>query len=109
MKLCSDVHTGVGTSHRIKRQRRGHPQQDRTDEKDRGDRGHRTQAESYLYYEMKFSTSAVGEWVGVWIIRAIMPPCGSILQVGTCQILSLAENSRLNRVWQKSYKISQTQ
>ena len=69
------------------------------------DRGQRTQAESYLYCEMKFSTSAVGEW----IIRAIMPPCGSILQVGTCQILSLAENSRLNRVWQKSYKISQTQ
>ena len=101
----------LGWGHRTELKDRGEDtaQQDRTDEKDRGDRGHRTQAESYLYYKMKFSTSAVGEWVGVWIIRAIMPPCGSILQVGTCHILSLAENSRLNRVWQKSYKISQTQ
>ena len=29
-----------------------------------------------------------------------MPLCGSILQVGTCQIFSLAENPRLSRVWQ---------
>ena len=36
-----------------------------------------------------------------WItIQRIMPLCGSILQVGTCQILSLAENPRWSRVWQ---------
>ena len=29
-----------------------------------------------------------------------MPRCGSILQAGTCQILSLAENPRWSRVWQ---------
>ena len=30
----------------------------------------------------------------------IMPHCGSILQAGTCQILSLADNPRWSRVWQ---------
>ena len=30
----------------------------------------------------------------------ILPLCGSILQTGTCQILSLAEHARWNRVWQ---------
>ena len=30
----------------------------------------------------------------------IVPLCGSILQVETCQILSLAENPRWSRVWQ---------
>ena len=29
-----------------------------------------------------------------------MPLRGSILQVGTCQILNLAENPRWSRVWQ---------
>ena len=32
----------------------------------------------------------------------IMPLRGSILQVGTCQILSLAENPRWSRVWQQA-------
>ena len=32
--------------------------------------------------------------------QIIMPLHGSILQVGTCQILSLAENPRWSRVWQ---------
>ena len=32
--------------------------------------------------------------------QIIMPLRGSILQVGTCQILSLAENPRWSRVWQ---------
>ena len=32
--------------------------------------------------------------------QRIMPLCGSILQAGTCQILSLAENPRWSRVWQ---------
>ena len=40
---------------------------------------------------------AVG-WVGGFI--TIIPRCGSILQAGTCQILSLAENPRWSRVWQ---------
>ena len=30
-----------------------------------------------------------------------MPLRGSVLQAGTCQILSLAENPRWSRVWQK--------
>ena len=45
-----------------------------------------------------------GGWVGcagyVVTIRIIMPLRGSILQVGTCQILSLTENPRWSRVWQ---------
>ena len=43
-----------------------------------------------------------------WVtIRRIMPLCGSILQAAICQILSLAENPRWSRVWQK-YRISPT-
>ena len=33
-------------------------------------------------------------------MHIIMLRCGSILQAGTCQILSLAENTRWSRVWQ---------
>ena len=33
-------------------------------------------------------------------LMKIMPRCGSILQAGTCQIFSLAENQRWSRVWQ---------
>ena len=79
MKLVSDVHTGVGTPHRIQRQGGDTAQKDRTDEKSRG--GHST-----LREEVKYKCC----WVGGWFIRVIMPLCGSILQVGTCQILSLA-------------------
>ena len=44
-------------------------------------------------------------WVGGWVtIRIIMPLRGSILQVGTCQIFSLAENPRWSRVWQQTEK-----
>ena len=46
----------------------------------------------------------VDEWVvvGWWVtIQRIMPLHGSILQVGTCQILSLVENPRWSRVWQQ--------
>ena len=39
-------------------------------------------------------------WVAFYI-ETIMPLRGSILQVGTCKILSLAENPRWSRVWQK--------
>ena len=49
-----------------------------------------------------------GGWVGCtayvlggWFLQKIKPLCGSILQVGTCQILILAENPRWSRVWQK--------
>ena len=42
----------------------------------------------------------VDEWVsGFWYM--IKPLCGSILQAGTCQILSLAESPRWSRVWQQ--------
>ena len=34
-----------------------------------------------------------------------MPFCGSILQAGTCQILSLAENPTWSRVWQQVKKL----
>ena len=44
-----------------------------------------------------------GGWVGGFMI--IMPRCGSILQAGTCQILSLAENPRWSRVWQHSQSL----
>ena len=42
---------------------------------------------------------AGGGWVAGGFLR-IMPHCGSILQAGTCQIFSLAENPRWSRVWQ---------
>ena len=32
--------------------------------------------------------------VGGWFFQEILPLCGSILQAGTCQIFSLAENPR---------------
>ena len=38
--------------------------------------------------------------VGGFYIGTIMPLRGSILQVGTCKILSLAEYPRWSRVWQ---------
>ena len=39
-------------------------------------------------------------WVGGTFFQKIIPLCGFILQVGTCQILSLAEIPRWSRVWQ---------
>ena len=50
----------------------------------------------------KKNTNAMGWVVGGWVvtIRRIMPLRGSILQAGTCQILSLAESSKCSRVWQ---------
>ena len=39
-------------------------------------------------------------WVGGTFFQKIIPLRCSILQVGTCQILSLAENPRWSRVWQ---------
>ena len=42
-----------------------------------------------------------GGWrVGGRFFQEILPLRGSILQAGTCQILSLAENPRWSRVWQ---------
>ena len=41
-----------------------------------------------------------GGWVGGLFLQEIIPLRGSILQVGTCQIFSLAENPRWSRVWQ---------
>ena len=57
--------------------------------------GHRTRS------KMLETTNTMGRvgggWVTIWII---MPLRGSILQVETCQILSLAEYPRWSRVWQ---------
>ena len=39
--------------------------------------------------------------VGGWFFQEVIPLRGSILQAGTCQILSLAENPRWSRVWQQ--------
>ena len=39
-------------------------------------------------------------------LQKILPLRGSILQAGTCQILSLAENPRWSRVWQYSTKMA---
>ena len=36
-------------------------------------------------------------------LQIIMPRCGSILQAGTCQIISLTENPTWSRVWQKQH------
>ena len=43
-----------------------------------------------------------GRWAGGRFFQEILPLRGSILQAGTCQILSLAENPRWSRVWQLS-------
>ena len=43
----------------------------------------------------------VGGWLAGWFFQDIIALHGSILQVGTRQILSLAENPRWSRVWQK--------
>ena len=50
-----------------------------------------------LYSYIDFSMLPVG---GGWFLNKIKALCGSVLQVGTCQILSLAENPRCSRVWQ---------
>ena len=47
---------------------------------------------------------AAGGWVAGGFMT-IMPRCGSILQAGTCQILSLAEYPRWSRVWQYTYQL----
>ena len=46
--------------------------------------------------------------MGGWFFQEIIPLCGSILQAGSCQILSLAENPRWSRVWQKPHKATLT-
>ena len=43
----------------------------------------------------------MGGRVGGRFFQDILPLRGSILQAGTCQILSLAENPRWSRVWQQ--------
>ena len=49
----------------------------------------------------------MGGWVDGWVggyLQEVMPLHGSILQAGTCQILSLAENPIWSRVWQNVYR-----
>ena len=59
-----------------------------------------------LKEEFRKPYSQVGGWVVFF--QGIFPLCSSILQVGTCQIFSLAENPRWSRVWQKSHNLSFT-
>ena len=53
--------------------------------------------------EIQYFQNLLGGWVGGWVgglfLQEILPLRGSILQVGTCQIFSLAENPRWSRVW----------
>ena len=41
-----------------------------------------------------------GGWLGGWFFQEILPLRGSILQAGTCKILSFAENPRWSQVGQ---------
>ena len=50
----------------------------------------------------------VGGWMGGPLLQEILPLCGFILQVGTCQIPRLAENPRWSRVWQYFSFVSAT-
>ena len=67
--------------------------------------GHRTTCKAEF---QDFTTYPAGGWMAGWmdgwmggpLLQEIIPLRGSILQVGTCQILSLAENPRLSQVWQ---------
>ena len=96
MKMCSDVQNRVGTPH-IKmclhvHNRVGTPHRPIGvfDQMFKLGWGHRTRSKMFE------TTNTIGWVVGGWVvtIRIIMPLRGSILQVGTCQILSLAENPR---------------
>ena len=72
--MCSDVLTGVGTPH----------------------------LKCIQLFTAPHKISNLCNGTDGWVtIRRIMPLRGSILQVWTCQILSLAENPRWSRVWQK--------
>ena len=79
--IWSDVQTKVGTLHRCLRSRGGTP--------------HIPIEGIWLEQE-----SPYGRWAGGRFFQEILPLRGSILQAGTCQILSLAENPRWSRVWQ---------
>ena len=87
--------------------------------------GHRTTLKESIYWKGGHRTTftkkslAVGGWVGCgafeldgsiaepmnWVgggpSQRITPLCGSILQAGTCQILSLTECAIWSRVWQQ--------
>ena len=41
-------------------------------------------------------------------LQEVIPLCGSILQAGTCQIFSLAEDPRWKQVWQYTCPLPQT-
>ena len=62
--------------------------------------GHRTSKQAPSSHWICQKKVSCGQMEGGFI--RIMPRCGSILQAGTCQILSLAKNPRWSRVWQKS-------
>ena len=86
IKMCLHVHTRVGTPHMPIGV---------FDQMFKLGWGHRTRSKMFE------TTNTMGRVGGWWVtIRRIMPLRGSILQVGTCQILSLAENPRWSRVWQ---------
>ena len=72
INMCSDVHTRVGTPH--------------------------MKICSDVGQDIMGKTNMIGRVVTIW---KIMPLRGSIWQAGTCQILSLVENPRWSRVWQK--------
>ena len=63
-----------------------------------GDTAHHLAVYSWYGWSIKVGTRLAGWLAGSRVI--IVPLRGSILQAGTCQILSLAENPRWSRVWQ---------
>ena len=78
--MWSDVQTRVGTPHKALEQLGW---------------GHRTK---YLFKKIHMVGGWLGGWLGGRFFQDIIPLRGSILQAGTCQILSLAEYPSL--VWQ---------
>ena len=64
--------------------------------------GHRTTLKESIYWEGGTPHNMGGWVVGGGPSQEMIPLRGSILQAETYQILSLAENPRWSRVWQKS-------
>ena len=110
MKMCSDVQSRVGTPH-IKMCSDDHTRVGTPHMKTRVGTPHKILRKSLalsVAEAMWWGVGCGGYVVGGWLrrlcggsLQIIMPLCGSILQAGTCQILSLAENPRWSRVWQK--------
>ena len=88
--IWSDVQTRVGTPHKVLRCFRSQG-------------GNRT-FHLRLSGKILKQENTYGRLMG-GLFQEIFPLQDSILQAGACQIVSLAENPRWSRVWQKSNRI----